>query len=81
MTPVEAVEAATKALIKAWGYETDWDEGTSADIRIALEAAAPFIQERAWDEGWDAFANFDSRPRGPYPANPYRSEAERWRDA
>jgi hypothetical protein len=45
--PAEAVEAATKALIKAWGYETEWDEGTAADARIALEAAAPHMGARS----------------------------------
>lgn len=46
--PDAAVEAATTALLKAWGYEAKTDSGTSADIRIALEAAAPHMQELQW---------------------------------
>jgi len=42
----EAVEAATSALLKAWGYEAIADSGTSADVRIALEAAAPLIAKQ-----------------------------------
>lgn len=41
--PEAAVQAATKALLKAWGYEATKDSSLSADIRIALEAAAPHI--------------------------------------
>lgn len=53
MIPTQAVEAATKALIKAWGYEATWDEGTSADVRIALEAAAPLLLAEAWQSAYD----------------------------
>ena len=62
----EAVEAATAALLKAWGYGTRTDSGTSADMRIALEAAAPHIAAQAWDEGWFAEG---------WQTNPYRSQA------
>jgi len=40
----------------------------------ALAAAAPFIAAQAWDEGWDAMADFGHRQAGRYPTNPYRSE-------
>lgn len=42
---------------------------TKSGFHEALRQA----KEEAWDEGWDTFAGFDSRPGGPYPANPYRS--------
>ena len=45
----EAVEAATAALLKAWGYGTTSDAGTSADLRIALEAASPHLMAVALD--------------------------------
>jgi len=69
----------------AWddGTVPDWEceddslqEGYLAAARAALEAAAPHMiqaaKAEAWDEGWDSFAGFDSRPAGPYPPNPYR---------
>jgi len=76
--PDEAVEAAAKALaIVAWG---EWEYVPTAlrgrmrrDARITLEAAAPFIAAQAWDEGWNAFARYDSDQRQSYPDNPYRS--------
>jgi len=42
------------------------------DVAADLLAAAQPLMAIAWDEGWDAFSGFDSRPSGPYPENPYR---------
>jgi len=57
--PDEAVEAYLKAHFRP-------------DTAAELLAAAQPLMAIAWDEGWDAFAHFDARPGGPYPANPYR---------
>ena len=69
--PDEAVEAATAALLKAWGYATTSDSGTSADIRIALEAAAPHIMAQGWDEGYRGC--YERYMYEPVPPNPYRT--------
>jgi len=71
----EAVEAAARAIAR---YETGTqspipNDTDIAHARTALEAAAPFIAAQAWDEGWDAMADFDHRQAGQYPSNPYRS--------
>ena len=77
MIPVEAVEAARDAMQQfALIEDRDGLQSWDAYARLALEAAAPHMLAVAWDEGWDAFAGFDSRPGGPYPANPYRSGNE-----
>lgn len=54
MIPHEAIKAATKAFI---------EHGT---LIPALEAAAPYMQADAWDEGWDKAMKYE------YAPNPYR---------
>lgn len=51
------------------------------DAAADLLAAAQPLMAIAWDEGWDTFASFDSRPDGPYPANPYRLPTNNDKDA
>ena len=72
--PDQAVEAAVDALVmtRMGDYNIEMPEFRKA-AREVLEAAAPFIAAQAWDEGWDAMADFDHRQAGPYPTNPYRS--------
>ena len=84
MIPEAAVEAAARAMYDSTAHEGDWDDIATdgekatgmAYARAAIEAAAPHLiqaaKAEAWDEGWDSFAGFDSRPAGPYPPNPYR---------
>ena len=76
--PAHAVEAAAKAIYRHTLGLDDWDsrsdvmkETMRGKARAALEAAAPYMLAAAWEEGWDSFASFDSRPGGPYPTNPY----------
>jgi hypothetical protein len=81
MIPAEAVEAAARALFeKELGRPMEvsdeplYSEDIQAcreDARAALEAAAPYMLAAVWEQGWDSFASFDSRPGGPYPTNPY----------
>jgi hypothetical protein len=51
---------------------------TNADIRHALEAAAPYLMAQAWDEGAEAGYQLAIResPYSDYQAaeNPYRSQ-------
>ena len=70
----EAVEAAVDALVmtRMGDYNIEMPEFRKA-AREVLEAAAPFIAAQAWDEGWNAFARYDSDQRQSYPDNPYRS--------
>lgn len=72
MIPDEAVEAAARFLgdvigtgVNNWEWHTD-------GARELLELVAPHLMAAAWEEGWDAFSDFDPRPAGPYPTNPYR---------
>lgn len=72
--PDQAVEAAVDALVmtRMGDYNIEMPEFRKA-AREVLEAAAPFIAAQAWDEGWNAFARYDSDQRQSYPDNPYRS--------
>ena len=74
MIPAGAVEAAVGNILRSLkvGDFGVYRRDLVPTIRAALEAAAPHMLAEAWDEGWDTFAGFDSRPGGPYPANPYR---------
>jgi hypothetical protein len=66
--PDEAVEAAHKA----WRAQAG-TEGTifEYNLRAALEAAAPYLMEQAWNEGYD-YCNGDGVSE--WVPNPYRSQ-------
>lgn len=81
MIPDEAIEAVTKVLVAhqrrdnsscLCGWARLGFSHPTHQAALVLEAAALHLMAQAWDEGWDAFAGFDSRPGGPYPANPWR---------
>jgi hypothetical protein len=58
------------------GYEAAVTQGLADDPSLADDWFQEKLREAkatAWDEGWDTLAGFDSRPGGPYPANPYRT--------
>lgn len=67
--PTEATEAAADMI---GSLRLGDRQKFLTEAQLILEAAAPHMLAGAWDEGWDTFAGFDSRPGGPYPANPYR---------
>ena len=56
VVPEEAVAVAVKAWDHHWGdrYGDEALEEMGEEVRIALEAAAPFIAAKAWDEGYNA---------------------------
>lgn len=67
----EAVKAAAIAL-----YDRKHIEGVGlADVRRALEAAAPYLLAEAWDEGLEYRADGGYIHPVEYEANPYRSQA------
>jgi len=71
----EAVDAARRAVHGAaagWGAPLN-DALAQYIAHRVIEAATPFIAAQAWDEGWNAFARYDSNQRQSYPDNPYRS--------
>ena len=65
---------ATKALEAAAPYMLNLAKREAWDANLEIQRLRGELA-KAWDEGWDTFAGFDSRPGGPYPANPYRSQA------
>ena len=79
--PVEAVEAAAKAMLAAGNHVGGWDalpvfmqDNYLRDARAALEAAAPHMLAEAWDEGRDATIEaYDGRGDG---SNPYMLNTE-----
>jgi hypothetical protein len=83
--PESAVEAAAKAVFLTGypeGCGVSWDPTSNAawlvmrDIRTALEAAAPHMLAKAWDEGMEAMYDTTSHEWPPIPEqNPYRSQA------
>ena len=78
------VEAAARADHATYDAEADWDsiDDRTRDVwregtRAALEAAAPLIAAKAWEEGYQACRN---RPRVDgyliNRANPYQTRAD-----
>lgn len=71
-----AIRAATRAAYKVHStpYDFDtWEMAEGAEIaRAALEAAAPFMCAKAWNEG-----RLDAQmaPPGQLPTNPYQGQA------
>jgi hypothetical protein len=66
VVPEEAVEAAVNAWDHHWGdrYGDEALEEMGDEVRVALEAAAPFIAAKAWDEGY--MADGSAREGNPY---------------
>jgi len=72
-----ALEAAAPHMLSHEREETrlaHLDAVVNRDTVDRLEKELDEAKADAWDEGWDTFAGFDSRPGGPYPPNPYRSQ-------
>ena len=78
VVPEEAVEAAARAWLERSTKPGSWTlEGS---VRAALEAAAPFIAAKAWDEGVEYSAsllNGEEFASSFRKDNPYRAAAVR----
>lgn len=83
----EMVETATRANYDAMTWPGAWDEldsdlqeggGERAAMREALEAAAPLIAAKAWEEGFEAGSTWEQNTEIRYPIrppiNPYCAE-------
>ena len=72
MIPDAAVDAAYRELPDGAGVYVN-----RADLRVILDAAAPYLMEQAWDEceraEYTITLNADESTWEPVKANPYRT--------
>jgi hypothetical protein len=66
----KALEAAAPHMLS---HEREQTRLAHLDAMVNRETKRAELAE-AWDAGWNSFADFDFRPAGPYPTNPYRSQ-------
>lgn len=73
MIPDEAVEAACASYFSGFPYV---HPESKADVRAALDAAAPYLTREAKAEAWDEGYQSGVREEQPdWTPNPYRSQA------
>lgn len=75
-----ALAAAAPFIAAPFEAELRKARGTIATLMKLAELSSKvgdLEKAQAWDEGWDALADFDHRQAGPYPTNPYRSNRPR----